>query len=266
MVLLLGIVGSQFLVWNRYEKAVVLFERALAAGRTWTNQPREVMFQLENNLAVAHGCMGDHETALALLRERIANYTTELGADAPLTAEARLNLADALQAAQRSSEAATLLEEIIAEATPVLGADHRLLQQTTARLTQLRIQTAGSSAIPLLEDVYNSHLRDHGIDDVQTSTARVRLIEAYMEERDYTRAIPLLEQEHAHKADRFGLDHDSAITVRSQLVLACVSTGDTERLRPLGTRIGLDLDLTLGPDRPSARSLRDALPFLLDGA
>ncbi|GAA4086542.1 tetratricopeptide repeat protein [Nonomuraea soli] len=267
MVLLLGIVGSQFLVWNQHEKAIVVFERALDAGHTWVDQEsREVLFQLENNLAVAHGCLGDHESALAFLRERMARYAAEFGADAPLAIEARVNLADALHAARRSDEAAALFERIIAEAAPVLGPGHHLLQRITEKLAELRPRTTGSSAIPLLEDAYTTCLRDHGADDPRTSTARARLIDAYMGARDFTPAIPLLEEEHAHKAGRFGLDHDSAITVRSQLVLACVSTGDTDRLRPLGARIDLDLDLTLGPDHPSARSLRESLPFLRDEA
>ncbi len=181
---------------GRWDRAIPLFERTLAAqtARLGPDHPNTLLTQ--NNLAPAYQAVGQIDRAIALLEQTLAGRTAKLGADHPSTFTTQNNLALAYQAAGQIDRAIALFERTLTARTAKLGTDHPSTLTTALRSCErLPVRRAISPGPSQCFATSSPHARRSSAPSTPTlPKPSPPWAGTYLEQRKWAEAEPLLRE------------------------------------------------------------------------
>ncbi|MEU9529655.1 MULTISPECIES: tetratricopeptide repeat protein [Streptomyces] len=174
-----------------------------------------------NHLASALGGLGEHQQAVDLHRQVLADRERILGSDHPDTLTSRNNLADALSALGEYQEALDLHRQTLADHERILGSDHPdTLTSRNNLANALGNLGEYQQALDLHRQVLADRERILGPHHPATLTSRNNLADTLSDLGERRQALDLHRQVLADRERILGSDHPDTLTSRNNLAAA----------------------------------------------
>jgi non-specific serine/threonine protein kinase/serine/threonine-protein kinase len=215
------------------EKAIRLFNKALATFTSELGPDDRETLQSMNNLGLAHQDAFHFDEAIAWFKQTLQRRKA-LDPDGADTLQSMNNLALGYRVAGNAQAAVPLLEETLARSKATLGPDDWRTLKTMNNLA-LSYQDTGErdKALPLFEETLmrQKAVRPAGHMDVLQSINNLALCHRSMGHLDA--AVRLFEETLVATKAKLGADHSLAIVTMNNLALAYQDAGKLERALPL---------------------------------
>ena len=164
--------ASAFAEAKRFDRAIPLFERTLAAYKTKSNKDDTHILYTQNELAISYQAAGKLDQAIPLFKQTLESSVARYGPDDRRTLLYQGNLADAEAAAGKPEQAIALLKQTLDRQTLKLGADDLDTIATMNSLAwQYRETHQFESAEPLFKQVWEKRTITLGSGDKETIDA-----------------------------------------------------------------------------------------------
>jgi tetratricopeptide (TPR) repeat protein len=240
-----------YLEGGQFDRAVTLFEAALAKMKEKLGPDHADTLQTMHNLAIAYLEAGSLDRALPLYEESLRRRTEKLGADHPSVLESLNGLGLAYKAAGQYDRAVQLLHKAHAQARERLGPDHPHTLRSVNSLG-LAYLTAGRTdeAVRLFEQNLAKAADALGPDHPHTLMSKNNLALAYRDAGRLDKAVPLFEQTLAQTKEKLGPDHPRTLLCMSNLGLAYQAAGQLSKAAALFADTLARQQEILGPEHP----------------
>jgi ubiquitin-protein ligase len=260
-------------------KAITLWEQALAGRRKHLPPNDPLTLSSMNTVAVAYRAAGQLKKALGLHDETLRLRKARLGPDHRDTLQSMNNLAVSYLDVGERKKGVLLHEETLAKCKVRLPPDHSLTLTATSNLAWA-YQADGQldKAVPLFEEALATRKKKRGPDHPDTLTAMNHLASAYLAAKQPEKALPLFRSFLAAQEKRLGGNNTSLAGLQATVGSALLKAGLPAEAEPI-LRKCLDIRAEKMPDSWqtfNARSMlggallgqkkyKEAEPLLLQG-
>lgn len=243
---------------GRFGLALDAGERVLA-DRAKSSDPREVL-AARSYLAATCRLAGQHDRAIALYQQNVADWTRLSGPDDRAVLAESLSLGRAYQSAGRSEDAVAVFGQVLTSRERALGGDHEETLAARACLASA-YQGAGRTkdAINRYRQVLAGRQSLLGPDHLDTLAALASLASCYHAAHRHKDAIPLYERLLADRERVQGPDHPDTLTTRGNLAGAYHSAGRLASALPIYERTVADFERVLGRRHRDTLTVRSNL-------
>ncbi|WP_405556544.1 tetratricopeptide repeat protein [Streptomyces canus] len=256
---------------DRAQRAIELHERASVATERAQGPYGWATLLMRRNLARSHGYAGDHEHAVDLLEENLADYVRTFGPDHHRSFDARTELAKEVMKAGRVADARALAEQNAERAEEVLGEEHRTALEARAVWTDVSTQLAlEGESVPAaevactIEELMAKAARTEGEDSDIFDKFHRQLATVREAAGDIPGAEALLEENIARRSRVYGATAWTTMLTRTTFVtFVWKQAADPDRARELAVALIADWKRLLG-DGPYVRQLQQDFAALLD--
>ncbi len=260
MVELLNLGGLYLDSVTAHDRAIELFETALALARAAPGTSKSAILLVRQHLAGAYHHAGDFSRAIALAEGTVEEVAPAFGQDHRNVLAARSNLAAYYASAGRSAEAVALSEVVLRDAERLMPGDAAAKAAMRINIASLyRDMGRGDQAIALLEQTVADLKSTSGHDDPVTMSARHSLASVYSATAQTDEAVALCEEILADRERVLGVDHGDTIISRNNLAVAYSGAQRYAEAIQLQKQVLTDRERILGVDHPLTLAARTNL-------
>ncbi len=208
------------------DKAIPLFENALAIRREDLGEAESSTLQSLNNLAVCYYSTKQYAKALPLFTEALKVREDQLGRNHKATLKSLINLAALYYQAGDPEKALQLFEEACQRLKVHFPADDPLLLTSQNNLALCYKDTQQfDKALPLFEETLRRRRNKLGEQNLETLLSLQNLADAYRELGRWEEALELHQQAFDRRVARLGPDHSDTLISMHDLARDYLCTG-----------------------------------------
>jgi len=237
---------------SAYDKALPLFQRALAIDELVLGEDHPTTAMDLNNLAALYESIGAYDNALRLNQRARTILEKTLGSEHPSTGLVLNDTAFVLESMGAYDKALPLYEHALQIAEKTEGPDH---PSTSARLGDLanfyRGLGASDKPLPLQRRALSILERAFGPDHPSTGTATNNLALLFDAAGEHDKALPLYERALVISETTLGPDHPATAERLNNLGGMYLAIGAPEKALPLNQRALVIGEKFLGADHPT---------------
>lgn len=243
--------ANSLLALGEPNKAVAVFERALATAMNQLGRDHAITRLAMNNLAIGHMHAGNVAKALPLLEDALWLSQAQHGPDHPDNLIYMNSLAKGRVSAGDLKSAVPLYEDTLRRLKSSYGYDHEVTLNCMSSLARA-YDAAGNLdlAMPLFEESYKVRKSKHGFDHPDTLNSQDALAGAYLDLGDVNKAVPLFEQVTELRKTKLGLEHPVTLNSMNNLGSAYREAGRIDLAVPLFEQTMRLMKARLGVEHP----------------
>ncbi len=219
---------------DHFDRAIALFEEALALKRAAPGDNRAGVLITLNKLAESHAHSGDLENAIKTQKEVVALSKALLGTENSEYSARLGNLGNMYADVGNLAEAERVLRESLAIDRRVLGNDHKDMPITINNLATILVDDGKcEDAIPLHEESLAMRRRMFGSPSAEMAVALANYARALDCAGRFDEAVPAADSALAMSQIVFGDGHVRTATARTRVAETRLHTGRAAEAEPL---------------------------------
>jgi CHAT domain-containing protein/Tfp pilus assembly protein PilF len=236
---------------GQYDKALPLYEQALAIRKKVLGEEHRGYANSLNNLAILYYQMGQYDKALPLYEQALAIRKKVLGEEHPSYAFSLNNLAALYVEIGQYDKALPLYEQALAIRKKVLGEEHPDYAQSLNNLAILYVEIGQyDKALPLYEQASAIYKKVLGEEHPSYASSLNNLAILYSDMGQYDKALPLYEQALAINKKVLGEEHPYYANSLNSLANLYYQMGQYNKAQPLFEQALAIRKKVLGEEHP----------------